>query len=132
MALLLGAIGFFHGGLGFLKTRKGNANLEETLGVQVEKMVLAANRFVRDVLLIEELAELGVVARVISLPEGTQTVVGGLGALARKLRFADRRRCGGQLPNQRDIAICADGKAWTIFGFALGAEHGAREFTIRG
>jgi len=55
LALFLGAVGVLDGGLGLLETRERNADLEGALGVQIEEMVLAANRFVGNALLFEQL-----------------------------------------------------------------------------
>lgn len=67
--LLLAAVGVLHSGLGLLEGREWNPDLEGALRIQIEKMVLAANRSVRNALLVEELTELGVDARVVTLPE---------------------------------------------------------------
>ncbi len=82
LALFLGAIGFLDGGLGLLERREWNPYLEGTLRIQIEKMVLAANCFVRDALLVEELAEFSVDARVITTPERAQGIIGGPWGLA--------------------------------------------------
>jgi len=100
--------------------------LKSASGIQIEKMICAANGFVGDALLVKEFAKFSVDAGIVALPKGAKGIFAGFRGVCRATRWR------GKLRNQRHVAIGAHRKPWAIFGFALGADHEVVEFTTRG
>jgi hypothetical protein len=121
-----GAISFLDGGLGFFKEREGDADLKSAPGIQIEKMICAANGFVGDALLVKEFAKFSVDAGIVALPKGAEGILARLRRVYRATWWREKLR------NQRHVAIGAHRKPWAIFCFALGADHDVMEFTTRG
>jgi len=117
---------FLDGCLGFFKIRKRDADLKSALGIQIEKMICAADGFVGDALLVEELAKFSVDAGVVTLPKGAKRIFVRFRGVSRATGWA------GKLRNQRHFAIGAHGKPLAIIRFALRADHDLVEFTTRG
>jgi hypothetical protein len=116
---------FLDGCLGFFKKRERDAHLKSAFGIQIEEMIFAADGFVWDALLVEELAEFSVDAGIVTLPKGAKRIFARFRGVSRATGW------DGKLSNQRHLAIGAHGKPLAIFRFALGADHDVVKFTTR-
>ena len=116
---------FLDGRLGCFKERERDADLKSVSGIQIEKMIRAADGFVRDASLVKEFAKFSVDTWIVTLPKGAKRIFPRFRGVCRGTSW------GRKLRDQRHFAIGAHRKPLTIFGFALGTDHNHVEFTTR-
>ena len=124
--------GILDRGFCLLELRKRNPDLEGAPGIQVEKMILAPDGPVRNAFLVEQFAEFRMNARIVPLPKGAKRVFRIFSLRTCCARSAQSTRGCGRLIHQINIAIGASRESLPVLRFALGANHGAWEFTTKG
>src|SRR5258708_40185128 len=88
-------------------------------------MILAPDCLVGNAFFIEQLAELGMNARVIPPPKGAKRIIRIFGMRTRFASGAQTVRCWGRLMHQIHVAVGATRKPLPILRFALWTIHSA-------
>jgi hypothetical protein len=90
--LFFATVSFLDGCFGSFKTRERDADLKSASGIQIEKMICAANGFVGDALLVKEFAKFSVDARIVALPKDAKRIFAGFRGVRRATRWGGKLR----------------------------------------